>query len=284
MAEKVTVKPVEVTPEVTPTQAPITTEVVAAVNNEVSAEVLNAFSLNDNRTGFEDIDASDLKLTRIKVVQKTSAEADIDGISPGDFYNSTSQVASKFLDVVIYGFKKQRSRWPEVYAKGDQPLCISYDGRAAAFIKQDCSKCPYQDWNKARDAGKNKPECSENHVYYGVLAETNEPFAFSISGTGIAASKRFLTEIVNKGKMSLLFNIKLETVKETNDKFGTYFVVKFNIASELKLTDAAQLQEAARRKNDMVSRVPMFETVLKVFVHESGESIIDMPLDEDSVL
>ena len=107
-----------------------------ALNDDVSG-ILDLFS-DAETTGYENLEQSDFRLTRLKLIQSTSEEVDLDGVKIGEIYNSTTKKSSPSLKVTIADIGKSRVLWPgEQFKRGDAPVCRSGDGKVGHFHKNN---------------------------------------------------------------------------------------------------------------------------------------------------
>lgn len=196
--------------------------------------------------GLEAMDASDIKLPKIKIAQATSQEVADAKARPGQLYNPVTDKAFDSLTVSFLVLGKRRTMWPATFKRGDNPLCYSTDGITGQTVdgtRRPCLNCPYQDWNKMSADAKHPP-CMQGYVWLGVtLGESGEepaPFRLIASGKSVGITKNFLNVLAMKRVHLCVFNVKLSTVKESNDS-GTYYVLKYDVVGAAR--DAAEARE-----------------------------------------
>lgn len=247
----------------------------AAENKELSTSVefeglLGLFDDQD-MTGYENLDNTDFKLTRLKFVQNTSAEVGDDGVKPGEIYNSVTKQSTKTLKLTIADISKSRVLWPGgKFKRGDKPICRSGDGKTGHFFKNDlpnspkpeggefpCAQCPYSKWGVDEEGKSAKPACNLSYSTLVILNEDHTPARINFGGTSYSSFKDFINQCMKKTaalgrKVPVsIFNVNLSTTKESNEK-GIYYIadLEFDPESVLdhptrgKITGIKSLEEA----------------------------------------
>lgn len=188
------------------------------------------------------LDASDLILPRIKVVQQMSAEANSDPkkADPGDFFNTLdgSSYGKSLRFIPLHPFKQRVFLAPktdekrakanaalveaglEALGEGDGLLCRSldmYQGIGDPGIL--CSECPLSKWD-----GQVPPLCSETYNV-AAITELGELIILSFAKSSAKTGKRVFSMIRLKGVTSPPWANTYEatTQRVTNEK-GTFFV------------------------------------------------------------
>ena len=209
--------------------------------------LLDIFS-DSGFTGYENLDNSDFKLTRLKIVQSTSEEAGLDNVKIGEIYNSTLKTSSPSLKITIDGISKARVMWPDgKFKRGDSPICRSGDGKVGHFIPNNkpnsprpeggeypCDKCPFSKWGM-EGGERTKPDCNLSYSLLLMLDDDKTPARMNFGGTSYSVLKDFINQLMQKANKigknlpSYAFSVILSTKKESNEK-GIYYVadLKFN--------------------------------------------------------
>jgi hypothetical protein len=168
--------------------------------------------------GFEDVDASDLQMPRLR----------IDG-PKALFVDSLTQKEYPALDVVILGLVKGRVMWNKVVDDGDRPMCKSPDTEngfpnvseqtprskrfpfsISNFQPQDfpaeqginghvtlpCGSCKFKEWGKDEDGKSTPPPCAEQHIFPLLYLDPEDgsmnPAILTLKGSGIKPSKAYV--------------------------------------------------------------------------------------------
>ena len=98
-----------------------------------------------------DVNASDMKLPKVKLMQQTSQEAvkSKGKIVAGQYYNTVTQEATEEIDCILLDQGKSMVMWKRPFKRGEEPLCRSFDGKVKAEGCGDgnCEKCQYSSQN-----------------------------------------------------------------------------------------------------------------------------------------
>jgi hypothetical protein len=145
-----------------------------------------------DRTGRENIEAEDLVLPSLKLLQGSSEEVKqgVEGARAGLFWLSGAEEAFKPpLRVLACAHTKSRSLFPKEDRAEHQGLeeCLSRDGIVGSRYG-DCASCPYKEWD---NENSRPPACSESHNFT-VLTPLG-PAVLRFSRTSIKAARKLLT-------------------------------------------------------------------------------------------
>ena len=200
--------------------------IAAAAPSQVSiGGGLDAFSQFRSKgpiVGMEDLSAEDIKMPKIKLCQPTSAEVTDEKAKQGQFLNVTTGEAYDELPCQILSFGKSRVRWPEVFKRGEDPLCRSLDNTVSDTDGTLCATCDYRVWHENK-----RPDCGQVYVFL-LLLPNGSPARYMISGAQISRCKDFLTEVGRNGLPVFIYKMKLTSEKQKNEK-GTYYVTNFTM-------------------------------------------------------
>lgn len=199
--------------------------------------------------GLERLDASDIKMPKMKIVQFTSKEFADGKAQPGQFYNSVTERAYDSLPCILLALGKRNTMWNQPFKRGELPLCYSADGKRGLTVsgeERHCAKCPYQDWNKAQERGEKKPPCNMSYVWLGAVGMEDDKslFRFITSGKSVSPTKNFLNEIAINMLPPYVYNVLLTTKKEQNDQ-GIFYVLEYKIVGAAT-KDQAKEREALK--------------------------------------
>lgn len=181
-----------------------------------------------------DVNSSDIKLPKIKLMQQTSKEASKSGgkILPGQFYNTVTEEASDTIDCILLDQGKSMVMWPQPFKRGEDPLCRSFDGKVKAEGCGDgnCDSCQYSSQNPKAwsmlPQGATKPPCNMSYVFLAIDTKTNMPFRFIASGASVKNTKAFLNKLLPLGISPFACKVTLTSSQEENDQ-GIFYVVNF---------------------------------------------------------
>lgn len=223
--------------------------------------------------GQQHVDAGDLILPRIKIVQNMSGEVADKKAAPGDFFNTLTgeNLGAEFQFIPIITFKQRillvrKERRDAISAalglelsEGDGLKCRSYDmiqGIGEPGIA--CGECPLSQWD-----GNQPPLCSET---YNVAALTvdGDLVILSMAKSGAKTGKRLFSMLRLQAGAPWAKTYKVATRQEKNDQ-GNFFVPDVSVvAGEVP---APELMKLAERWNRELG----------------GRTTLDVTPDEDDV-
>jgi len=218
---------------------------VAVQNNQSIANPISGLD------GLEDIDASDLIIPRLQIVQPTSQM----GATAGTIYNVATGEEFKELEIVFLAVHKSRVRWlinddGTVNLK-EPPVCRSNDSRnGQGNPGGDCSVCPYAMWN-----GSSKPECNLKYNFLGIVMETRQPFLMSVGGASFKQAKLLINKCVRTKKPLYNYIIKLVPELVIGGK-GKYYIYILNTVREATVEE---IEEFSVYKQDFTSKAKVQE-------------------------
>ncbi|MGL5711373.1 MAG: hypothetical protein ACRCX2_00010 [Paraclostridium sp.] len=224
-------------------------------NNEVLD--FSVFKNEDLEVVGLDIDASDLKLPKVKLMQATSQEiAKSKGkILAGQFYNTQTQTSKDKIDCIILDQGKSMVMWKKPFKRGEEPLCRSFDGKVKAEGCGDgrCSTCQYSSqnpkaWDLAKQKGESKPACNMSYVFLAIDCETNMPFRIIVAGASVTNAKNFINKLAPLRISPFQAVVTLTTAQQENEQ-GIFYVTDFeNIRVNTELITATGEVDKAKYK------------------------------------
>lgn len=201
--------------------------------NENSFANFSAFKVDGPKVGL-DMNASDIKLPKVKVMQLTSQEAAKSNgkIRPGQFLNTVTGEASDTIDCILLDQGKSMVMWPQPFKRGEDALCRSFDGKVKTEGCGDgnCETCQFSSQNpkawKAMKQGSTKPPCNMSYVFLAIDTRNDMPFRFIASGASVKSAKSFLNKLLPLNVEPFACKVTLTTTQESNDS-GTFYVINF---------------------------------------------------------
>ena len=157
------------------------------MNNEVIAR--NQGMLDSMNTeapmGFEDEEADDLIIPRVKVIQTLSPEARDRSANEGDIINSLTKEklnGKKFIPV----FKFNNNVWWKPRSEGGGIQCVARDGKIGktsddkTLMCQQCRRCEFDNTKQGKEA---LPTCTKYINFFGFFEGERAPIILSFSKT-----------------------------------------------------------------------------------------------------
>lgn len=193
-----------------------------------SLDLLSDLKVSGTILGLETLEASDMKLPRIKLMQPTSAEVTKQQATAGFFYNTITKKQTKELHCTLLVLGKSRVQWKAAFKRGEEPVCKSLDSiMSESGIK--CETCNKKEWIKEEGTEDKKPLCNMSYVWLGVNHdESNAPFRIVVPGMSVSPTKDFLNSITPKRLPPFVYKITLTSEFKENDQ-GAFYVIKYNL-------------------------------------------------------
>lgn len=157
------------------------------MNNELTTinQQTDLAELNNVPMGFEDEEADDVIIPRVKVIQTLSPERKEKIAEEGDIINSLTKEklnGKKFIPV----FKFNNNVWWKDRSEGGGIQCIARDGKTGeasdgTFIMcQQCRKCEFNNSKQGKEA---VPVCTKYINFFGFFEGERMPIILSFSKT-----------------------------------------------------------------------------------------------------
>lgn len=208
--------------------------------------------------GFEDVDRSDIKLPRYKLLQLTSKDV-ADGLgAAGQFLNTITKEVSNQLECNLLIMGKTRVAWNLPFKRGEDPLCKSFDGKVKFDGTRQCDTCPMQDWNKLAP-GQEKPQCNLSYMWLGV-DKNNMPFRLQAGGASASKTKDFINTLLLKGYPPFIYKVVITSEKQSNEK-GTFYVMNYKIDGLIDPSEAPKYQELLGSLTDMFKTANQIDSI-----------------------
>lgn len=177
------------------------------MNKELDIRNSADIVVNDNiPMGFEDEEADDFIIPRVKVIQALSPERKEKIANEGDIINSlTKERLNGKVFVPVFKFNNN-ILWRE-RSEGGGIACIARDGRVGSLsdgstlMCAQCRKCEFDNSKQGRDA---IPTCTKYINFFGFFAGERMPIILSFSKTSYNEGKKLYS--LAKVTMSNMWN------------------------------------------------------------------------------
>lgn len=163
------------------------------MNNELMNQNTSlANTAVDTPMGFEDEEAGDFIIPRVKVVQTLSPERKDKIADEGDIINSLTKEKLNGK-VFIPVFKFNNNVWWRDRRDGGGILCMARDGRMGTtsddktLMCAQCRRCEFDNTKQGRDA---LPTCTKYINFFGFFAGEFSPIILSFSKTSYNEGKK----------------------------------------------------------------------------------------------
>lgn len=164
------------------------------MNNELieKTESSLANTYVDVPMGFEDEEAGDLIIPRVKVIQTLSPERKEKIAEEGDIINSLTKEklnGKTFIPI----FKFNNHVWWKDRSEGGGIQCMSRDGRLGTMSDGTqimCSQCRRCEFNNSKQGKEALPTCTKYINFFGFFAGERMPIILSFSKTSYNEGKK----------------------------------------------------------------------------------------------
>jgi len=195
-------------------------------DNSFGLDLLSDLKSDASMIGLENLDASDVKMPKIKLMQPTSLEVTKGLVSAGHFYNTVTKESYESLPCILLYMGKTRVKWKDKFKRGDEPLCRSFDGEKS-IDGVLCANCPDSHWDNSPDAESKKSLCNKSLVWLGLMDTPQKtPFRIIMSGMSVSPTLDFSSMLLINRLEPFYFKINLTSEFKENDK-GSFYVAKY---------------------------------------------------------
>lgn len=201
------------------------------MNNELvmqEQETKNALAMsNEAPMGFDDDDADDLIIPRVKMVQAMSPERKEKVADEGDIINSlTKDKLNGKVFIPVFKFNNN-ILWNPREAGGGMK-CVARDGKMGTELDTQvtklcraCGKCEFDNTKKGKEAA---PTCTKYINFFGFFEGEQAPIILSFARTNFAEGKKLYS--LAKVTMQNMFNNGYKLVeKECNKNGNSWFII-----------------------------------------------------------
>lgn len=207
---------------------------LAAQNTLGGLEAFNNFaSVNAQIQGLEVVDASDIKMPKIKLLQPMSDEVTTNKGRAGQFYNTLTEEAMDTLECSFLMLGKSRIKWRKPFKRGEDPECRSFDGEYSED-GVSCKTCPDCKWGN----NKERPDCGMSYTWLGAIPTASgdyQAFRMIAAGTSFGPTRDFIGKVMNilriGGRTYPLYILKVKVTSSLEKgESGSYYVMKYELA------------------------------------------------------
>ena len=211
-------------------------------DNEMITKETQALSAQvEGPLGFEDDDAEDMIIPRVKIVQMLSPERKSGDAKEGDIINSLTKErlnGKKFIPV----FKFNNNVWWADRSEGGGILCMARDGKlgnptdgSTPILCAKCRKCEFDNTKKGKDA---IPVCTKFINFFGFFEGERMPIILSFGKTNYNEGKKLYS--LAKVTMQNIWNYAYELNDKTMAKNGNeWSIITVNAAGATSEEDRA---------------------------------------------
>ena len=164
------------------------------MSNEIMKKENEDLALQNNGTpmGFEDEEAGDVIIPRVKVIQTLSPERKDKIADEGDIINSLTKERLNGK-VFIPVFKFNNNVWWKDRSEGGGIQCIARDGRIGMLsdgTSRPCAACRRCEFDNSKQGKEALPTCTKYINFFGFFAGERMPIILSFSKTSYNEGKK----------------------------------------------------------------------------------------------
>lgn len=178
--------------------------------------------MSDTENTMVGMDASDMEVPRLTIVQPTSSSLLAEGATPGQLWDTMSGAGYDSVRVVPISITKGR-----VYFEGGEVACRSDNAMVPAPwvnspVSEMCTTCSLAEWNDRKP-----PSCQLCYQMLLYRVDYGMPCQFTAKGAGIRPSKRLITAIAMRRVPPWRVEAVLSSVRQTNSR-GTFYTPQWS--------------------------------------------------------
>lgn len=161
-------------------------------NTDLTKAAQNALAEQNVPMGFEDEEADDVIIPRVKVIQTLSPERKDKIAEEGDIINSLTKErlnGKKFIPV----FKFNNNVWWKDRSEGGGIQCIARDGRVGKASDDTtlmCAQCRRCEFDNSKQGKEALPTCTKYINFFGFFEGERMPIILSFSKTSYNEGKK----------------------------------------------------------------------------------------------
>ena len=175
--------------------------------------------------GFEDEDAGDVIIPRVKVIQTLSPERKDKIAEEGDIINSLTKERLNGK-VFIPVFKFNNNVWWKDRSEGGGINCIARDGKVGTRSDDTtvmCAACRRCEFNNSKQGKEALPTCTKYINFFGFFEGERMPIILSFSKTSYNEGKKLYS--LAKVTMQNMFNFGYKLTEKLMSKGGNEWYV-----------------------------------------------------------
>lgn len=195
------------------------------MNNELTNATQNELATGNMPMGFEDEEASDFIIPRVKVIQALSPERKEKIADEGDIINSLTKErlnGKKFIPV----FKFNNNVWWRDRNEGGGINCLASDGKMGRTSDDKviaCAQCRRCEFDNSKQGKEALPTCTKYINFFGFFEGERMPIILSFSKTSFNEGKKLYS--LAKVTMQNMWNYCYTLTEKLMSKSGNEWYV-----------------------------------------------------------
>lgn len=203
---------------------------------EQQAETALATQMPEAPMGFEDEEAGDMIVPRIKIVQTLSPERKEKQAEEGDIINSlTKEKLNGKVFIPVFKFNNNID-WKD-RADGGGILCIARDGKmgeksdGTRIMCASCKRCEFDNTKQGKEA---VPKCTKYINFFGFFAGERAPIILSFAKTNYNEGKKLysLAKVTMQNMWNYGYTLSEKLMAKGNNEWYNIVVAAAGATSE----------------------------------------------------
>ena len=248
------------------------------MSNELTKKEETELAMSSAPMGFEDDDAGDVIIPRVKVIQTLSPERKDKIANEGDIINSLTKEKLNGK-VFIPVFKFNNNVWWKDRSEGGGIKCIARDGRVGSLSDGTvvmCAQCRRCEFDNSKQGKEALPTCTKYINFFGFFAGEHMPIILSFSKTCYNEGKKLYS--LAKVTMQNMWNFGYTLNEKLMAKGGNEWYVPVMTAAGP--TDEADREFAMNLFTAYRNNMANFE--FDMDDNGAGASTTSAPVDTDA--
>ena len=228
------------------------------VNNELAEQKAAEVSTQvEAPMGFEDDDADDMIIPRIKIVQTLSPERKDKLAEEGDIINSlTKEKLNGKVFIPVFKFNNN-IEWKD-RSDGGGILCMARDGKlgeksdGTKIMCASCKRCEFDNTKQGKEA---VPKCTKYINFFGFFAGERMPIILSFAKTNFNEGKKLysLAKVTMQNMWNYGYTLENKLLAKNGNEWYIIVASPNGATSEEDRTFGLSLYESYRSRIDSVS-------------------------------
>lgn len=193
------------------------------MNDEIMKASTQSLAESTTPMGFEDEEANDVIIPRVKVIQTLSPERKDKIAEEGDIINSLTKDklnGKKFIPV----FKFNNNVWWKDRSEGGGILCLARDGKVGKTADERtlmCAQCRRCEFDNSKTGKEALPTCTKYINFFGFFEGERMPIILSFSKTCYNEGKKLysLAKVTMQNMWNYCYQLTSKLMSKGNNEW-----------------------------------------------------------------
>lgn len=236
-------KPTDIAPPVTPDKALVVPE------------------YNQAPMGFEDEEAGDMIIPRVKVIQTLSPERKDKIAAEGDIINSLTHAKLNGCNFIpVFKFNNNIEWKPRI--EGGGIICIARDGKVGVCsdgTTRLCKECKRNEFDNTKTGKESQPKCTKYINFFGFFEGDIIPVILSFSKTNYGEGKKLysLAKVTMQNMWNYAYVINEKLVAKNGNE---WFIINTSVTGPTNSVDRAHALKMFKQYRDTSVKFDLDDT------------------------